>query len=115
MIDVFTPFEHEGNGGQRVTGFVMPLTDPIVSADLMPFVSQMHQNPASNALLMIHGQMPATLAEFDTRLMQMEKLRQSLLQLLDDQGVAGARLRVNISFDNTDASAPFWLQAVPLP
>lgn len=115
LIDVFTPFEHEGNGGQRVTGFVMPLTDPIVSADLMPFVSQMHQNPASNALLMIHGQMPATLAEFDTRLMQMEKLRQSLLQLLDDQGVAGARLRVNISFDNTDASAPFWLQAVPLP
>lgn len=115
LIDIFTPFDHERNTGQRVTGFVMPLTDPIVSTDLMPFVTQMHKNPTSNALLMIHGQIPATLAEFDTRLMQMDKLRQSLLQLLDDQGVAGARLRVNISFDNTDAAAPVWLRAIPLP
>lgn len=117
LIDIFTPFDHwnERNAEQRVTGFVIPLTDPIVSADLMPFVTQMHNNPTINALLLIHGQIPDTITEFDTRLMQMDKLRQSLLLLLDDQGVASARLRVNISFDNSDATAPFWLQAVPLP
>ena len=117
LVDIFTPFDHwsERNAEQRVTGFVIPLTDPIVNADLMPFVTQMRDNPAMKALLMIRGQMPATLDEFDNRLMQMDKLRRMLLQLMADQEITSARLRVNISFDNTDASAPFWLQTVPLP
>lgn len=116
LVDIFTPFDHwsERNAEQRVTGFVIPLTDPMVNADLMPFVTQMRDNPAMNALLMIRGQMPATLDEYDNRLMQMDKLRRMLLQLMNDQEISNARLRINISFDNTDTAAPFWLEAVPL-
>ena len=116
LVDTFTPFDHwnKRNAERRVTGFVIPLTAPIVKADLMPFVTQMRDNPTMKALLMIRGRMPATLTEFDTRLVQMDKLQQMLLQLLDNQEVSNTRLRVNISFDNTDSAAPFRLEAVPL-
>ena len=115
LVDVFTPFDHEHKDkGRQITGFMIPLTDPIVSADLTPFIIQMRDNPAMKALLLIRGQMPDTLAEFDGRLQAMDTLQKSLLQSLEEQGVSGTRLRLNISFDGTDSAMPFWMQVVPL-
>jgi|GEM_PF-5226148 len=113
LVDIFTPSDHEGNA-DPISGLMIPLASPVDDTDLAPFVAQMRDNPTMKALLMLHGQMPNTLAEFDARRTEMDKLQHSLLQYLQGQGISSKRLRVNITFDSTDSAAPFWLQIVRL-
>ncbi|MFK0572447.1 DUF4892 domain-containing protein [Endozoicomonas sp.] len=125
LVDVFKPSDYkvEKVSEQRESrgNVKLRLNDGLVkSSDLKLFVEEMNGDSAMNALFIIHSPVPETLAELDVWQQKMEVQKTAIQQYLKHQGIAGSRLRFNISVGTDDDSMEqkttqaFWLEIVPL-